>query len=119
MWRFVRAEGMQPQMHPSGDEPAGPTVYLPGWQVDDVPADAYVLTAEQTAAQAIVRGARQDGADLVLDVAAWFTNLELDAPTLTVKTDGDIAEVAPHRRAARRDLASRRPASVPRAPAGP
>lgn len=93
VWRFVRAEGMQPQMHASGDEPAGTTVYLPGWQLDDVPADAYVLTADQTSAQAIVRAARHDGADLVLDIAAWFTNLELDAPTLTVKTDGDIADV--------------------------
>ena len=93
VWRFVRAEGMQPEMHPTGDEPAGRTVYLPGWQVDAVPAEAYVLTAEQTGAKAVVRGARRDGADLVLDVAAWFTNGELVAPELTVKTDGDIADV--------------------------
>jgi glycosyltransferase involved in cell wall biosynthesis len=93
VWRFVRAEGMQPEMHPTGDEPAGRTVYLPGWQVDEVPAEAYVLTAEQTSARAVVRSARRDGADLVLDLAAWFTNLELEAPELTVKTDGDIADV--------------------------
>jgi hypothetical protein len=29
----------------------------------------------------------------VLDIAAWFTNLDLVAPALTVKTDGDIAEI--------------------------
>lgn len=95
IWRFVQAEGMQPQMHPSGDEPAGRTVYLPGWQVDDVPPEAYVLTDEQTAAKAVVRAARRDGADLVLDVAAWFPNIELVAPTLSVKTDGDLVDVAP------------------------
>ncbi|MET1036698.1 MAG: glycosyltransferase family 2 protein [Aeromicrobium sp.] len=93
VWRFVRAEGMQPEMHPSGDEPAGRTVYLPGWQVDAVPAEAYVLTDEQTSAKAVVRDVRRDGADLVLDVAAWFTNVDAVAPTLTVKTDGDIADV--------------------------
>ncbi|MET0447547.1 MAG: glycosyltransferase family 2 protein [Aeromicrobium sp.] len=94
VWRFVRAEGMQPEMHPSGDELAGRSVRLPGWQVDDVPPEAYVLTQEQTSAKAIVRGARREGADLVLDVAAWFSNLELVSPTLTVKTDGDVAEVS-------------------------
>ncbi|MET0930335.1 MAG: glycosyltransferase family A protein [Aeromicrobium sp.] len=93
VWRFVRAEGMQPEMHPSADEPAGLTVLLPGWRVDAVPADAYVLTPEQTAAKAVVRGVRREGADLVLDVAAWFPHLDLVAPTLTVKTDGDIADV--------------------------
>jgi glycosyltransferase involved in cell wall biosynthesis len=93
VWRFVRAEGMQPEMHPSGDEPDGPTVYLPGWQVDDVKPGEYVLTDEQTSARAAVRGVRRDGADLVLDVAAWFQNLDLVAPTLTVKTDGDVADV--------------------------
>jgi len=93
VWRFVRAEGMQPEMHPSGDEPDGPTVYLPGWQLDDVNPGDYVLTDEQTSARAAVRGVRRDGADLVLDVAAWFGNLELVAPELTVKTDGDMADV--------------------------
>jgi glycosyltransferase involved in cell wall biosynthesis len=93
VWRFVRAEGMQPEMHPTGDEPAGPTVYLPGWQVDAVPPETYVLTQEQTAARAVVRAVRRDGADLVLDVAAWFGNVDPVAPTLTVKTDGDIARV--------------------------
>jgi glycosyltransferase involved in cell wall biosynthesis len=93
VWRFVAAEGMQPEMHPSGVEPAGATVYLPGWGVDDVDPAAYVLTAEQTAARALVRSVRHDGPDLVVDVAAWFPNLELAAPTLTVKTDGDLVDV--------------------------
>lgn len=93
VWRFVQAEGMQPEMHPSGEEPAGRTVYLPGWGVDDVPPEAYVLTAEQTAARAVVRGVRRDGADLVLDVASWFGNVEPEHPTLTVKTDGDLVDV--------------------------
>ena len=95
VWRFVRAEGMQPEMHPTGAEPAGTTVYLPGWGVDDVPAEAYVLTDEQTSAKAVVRSSRAHGADLVIDVAAWFPNVELTAPTLSVKTDGDVVDVAP------------------------
>ncbi|KQX74640.1 glycosyltransferase family A protein [Aeromicrobium sp. Root472D3] len=95
VWRFVRAEGMQPEMHPSGPEPAGLTVHLPGWGVDDVRPEVYVLTAEQTAARAVVRSARRDGPDLVLDVAAWFPNLELDDPSLSVKTDGDLVDVVP------------------------
>ncbi len=95
VWRFVKAEGMQPEMHPSGDEPAGFSVRLPGWQVDDVPPELYVLTAEQTSARAVVRSAHHDGPDLVLDVAAWFANVELVAPSLTVKTDGDLVDVLP------------------------
>lgn len=93
VWRFVRAEGMQPEMHPSGDEEAGFTVHLPGWGIDPVSPAAYVLTAEQTALKAIVRGVQHVGADLVLDVAAWFPNVELKAPTLTVKTDGDLVDI--------------------------
>ncbi len=84
VWGFVRAEGLQAEMHPSGQEPAGLTVYLPGWQHDPVPPEAYVLTADQTALKVKVRHARTVGADLVLDVAAWFPNLELAAPSLTV-----------------------------------
>jgi hypothetical protein len=95
VWRFVRAEGMQPEMHPSGEEAAGTTVYLPGWGVDAVPPEAYVLTAEQTSARAVVRAARHDSPDLVLDVAAWFPNVEMGAPTLSVKTDGDLVDVMP------------------------
>ena len=95
IWRFVQAEGMQPEMHPSGDEPAGRTAYLPGWGVDDVPPKTYVLTDEQTTARAVVRSARRDEGDLVLDVAAWFPNIEMVAPTLSVKTDGDLVDVAP------------------------
>ncbi|MCW2830879.1 MAG: hypothetical protein JWP31_1571 [Aeromicrobium sp.] len=91
--RFVQAEGMQPEMHPVGREPAGLTAYLPGWGIDPVPPAAYVLTAEQTDARGVVRAARQVGADLVLDVAAWFGNLPLVDPSLTVKTDGDVADV--------------------------
>ncbi|MFC5677301.1 glycosyltransferase family 2 protein [Aeromicrobium endophyticum] len=95
VWRFVRAEGMQPEMHPSGSEPAGTTVYLPGWGVDAVDPAAYVLTDEQTAARALVRSVRAQGGDLVLDVAAWFPNVELADPSLTVKTDGDLVDVTP------------------------
>jgi hypothetical protein len=97
VWRFVRAEGMQPQMHPSGEEPAGFTVYLPGWQADDVPPEAYVLTAEQTALALNVRGARRESGDLVVDLAAWFPNVDLTGleTQLSVKIDGDVVEVAP------------------------
>lgn len=92
-WRFVQAEGMQPEMHPTHESELGLVAQLPGIGVDDVPATAYVLTAEQTAAKAIVRGTHHDGPDLVLDVAVWFSNVELQEPSLQVKTDGDIADV--------------------------
>lgn len=94
IWRYVRAEGMESEMHPSGYEPAGLTSYLPGWQVDAVPSEAYVLTVEQTALKAQVRSAHVDGADLVLDVAAWFPNIDLVDPTLSIKADGDQVEIA-------------------------
>lgn len=93
IWRYVRAEGMQSEMHPSGPEPAGLTSYLPGWRNDPVPAEAYVLTTEQTALKVQVRGSRVDGTDLVLDVAAWFPNVDPVNPVLEVKTDGDVADV--------------------------
>ncbi len=94
IWRFVRAEGLHPEMHSSGEEPAGFTVYLPGWQSDPVPPEAYVLTAEQTAVKVKVRRAHAAGPDLVLDVAAWFPNVEPVAPTLGVRTDdGGAAEI--------------------------
>lgn len=93
IWRYVRAEGMQSEMHPSGLEPAGLTSYLPGWQRDPVPAEAYVLTAEQTALKVQVRGSHAEGPDLVLDVAAWFPNVDPAEPALEVKTDGDVADV--------------------------
>lgn len=93
--RFVRAEGMQPDMHPAGDEPAGLTLYLPGWGVDDVPPEAYVMTDEQAAPRAVVRSARHVDGDLVLDLAAWFPSVDLVDPTLTVKTDGDVVDVRP------------------------
>lgn len=93
IWRFVRAEGMQSEMHPAGHESAGLTSYLPGWRTDPVPPEAYVLTAEQTALKAQVRGSRAEGPDLVLDLAAWFPNVDPVDPTLEVKTDGDIADV--------------------------
>lgn len=95
VWRFVQAEGMQPEMHPSQQTAVGLVAQLPGWGVDDLPPETYVLTAEQTSARAVVRSARRDGADLVLDVAAWFGNVELVEPALLVKTDGDLAEVVP------------------------
>ncbi|VXC36364.1 conserved hypothetical protein [Aeromicrobium sp. 9AM] len=93
IWRYVRAEGMQSEMHPSGVEPAGLTSYLPGWQSDPVPPEAYVLTAEQTALKVVVRAVHHDGDNLVLDVAAWFPNVDLSAPSLTIKTDGDLVDV--------------------------
>lgn len=94
IWRYVRAEGMQSEMHPSGQEPAGFTVYLPGWQSDPVPPECYVLTAEQTALKLKVRRSQAAGSDLVLDLAAWFPNVELVAPRLEVRTDdGEIGEV--------------------------
>ena len=93
IWRYVRAEGMQSEMHSSGLEPAGLTSYLPGWGSDPVPPEAYVLTSEQTALKVQVRRSRGEGPDLVLDVAAWFPNRDPAEPTLEVKTDGDIAEV--------------------------
>lgn len=93
IWRYVRAEGMQSEMHPSGFEPSGLTSYLPGWQSDPVPPEAYVLTAEQTALKATVRAIHHDGANLVLDVAAWFPNVDPSEPSLTIKTDGDLVDV--------------------------
>lgn len=93
IWRYVQAEGMQPEMHPSGIEPAGLTVYLPGWERDRVPPETYVLTAEQTAARATVRSVHHDGPNLVLDVEAWFPNVDLVEPMLAVKTDGDLVDV--------------------------
>ncbi|MCW2749179.1 MAG: hypothetical protein JWR83_289 [Aeromicrobium sp.] len=93
IWRFVHADGMQSEMHSSGEEPAGLTLYLPGWQIDELPPETYVLTAEQTELRATVRAVHHDGANLVLDVAAWFPNVELTKPSLTVKTDGDDVDV--------------------------
>jgi glycosyltransferase involved in cell wall biosynthesis len=87
IWRFVRSEGMQSEMHPSGEEPAGLTSYLPGWQVDGLPPETYVLTAEQTALKVQVRSARVDGSDLLLDVAAWFPNIEAVDPALSIESD--------------------------------
>lgn len=95
VWRFVRAEGMQPEMHPTIPTYDGPVVQLPGWGVDEVPAEAYVLTEEQTSVRATVRSARREGPDLQLDVAAWFGNVELVEPVLEVKTDGDLADIVP------------------------
>lgn len=76
IWDFVRAEGMQPQMHPSGVEPAGFTVYLPGWGVGPVAAGDYVLTAEQTRFKASITGGHHTGPGAFeLDVQAWFANV--------------------------------------------
>lgn len=93
IWRYVRAEGMQSEIHPSGPEPAGLTSYLPGWGSDPVPPEAYVLTAGQTTLRVQVRGSRVKGPDLVLDVAAWLPNIDPVDPSLEVKTDGDVADV--------------------------
>ncbi len=93
IWRFVRAEGMQAQMHPSGQEPAGLTSYLPGWRVNGLPAETYVLTAEQTGLRVKVHSAQVVGPDLVLDLAAWFPNIAAADPVLTIKSDGGVVDV--------------------------
>lgn len=97
VWRFVRAEGMQPEMHPAGMEPGGFTVYLPGWQRDGLPPSAYVLTVEQTSIRTKVRDVTRSGGDLVIDLAVWFPHVDLTQveTELSVRTDGDVAEVAP------------------------
>ena len=116
IWRFVQAEGMQPEMHPSGVEPHGLSVYLPGWQRDPVPIEAYVLTDEQTSVRAAVRAVHHDGPNLVLDVEAWFPNVELAEPVLLVKTDGDLVDVVqwgePHVSTSRQGAQRRYPGSA-------
>jgi glycosyltransferase involved in cell wall biosynthesis len=95
IWDFVRAEGMQAEMHPSGAEAAGFTVYLPGWGRDPVPADAYVLTADQTQLRAkIVGGHRCGEREFGLDVQAWFQNVGLESSlTAVVLADGVVLDV--------------------------
>lgn len=95
IWDYVRAEGMQPEMHPSGPERDGFSVYLPGWQRDPILAAAYVLTSGQTKFKAkIVRARRLGPGEFALDVRAWFQNVggaaELDA---TVTADGTALAV--------------------------
>jgi CDP-glycerol glycerophosphotransferase len=68
IWRFVRAEGLQPQLHPSD----GTTVRLPGWGTDPVPPESYELTAEQTAMRSSVRDVRRTREGVEIDVRAWF-----------------------------------------------
>ncbi|WP_162891047.1 glycosyltransferase family 2 protein [Aeromicrobium sp. A1-2] len=113
--RYVQAEGMQPEMHPTGIEPAGLTAYLPGWGHDPVPPEAYVLTAGQAEVQAVVRTVHQDGTNLVLGVEAWFPGVDLVEPLLSVKTDGDLVDVVqwgePHVSTSRQGAQRRYPGS--------
>lgn len=90
VWRFVRAEGMQPQMHRSGPEPAGWTVYLPGWGSDPIPPETYVGTGSQLRPQVVVRSAWAEGAALVVAVDAWVPTVDLASvpPTLSASVDG-------------------------------
>lgn len=82
VWDYVRAEGMQPEMHPSGYEKSGFTAYLPGWRSDPVEPATYVLTADQTKLKAQITGGRRTGADTFeLDVQAWFQNVS-DEPVV-------------------------------------
>lgn len=94
VWDFVRAEGMQVEMHPSGVEAAGFVAYLPGWGRDPVPAEAYVLTQEQTAFQArILRAHRLGAREFALDVQAWFQNVDIESSLQAiVRADGAVLD---------------------------
>lgn len=88
VWRFVRAEGLQSQLHPSGPEPAGWSVRLPGWGEDPAPDAAYVLTAEQVALRTRLGEVRRSGPDLEIDLQAWFGHVDLERPRLHVQALG-------------------------------
>lgn len=90
IWDYVSAEGMQVEMHPSGVEPAGLTAYLPGWASDPVPADAYVLTGDQTQFRAKIVRARETGrGEFEIDVQGWFQNVGgADEIAAAVTADG-------------------------------
>ena len=94
IWAYVRAEGMQVEMHPSGQETVGFVAYLPGWGRDPVPAQAYVLTQEQTAFQArILRAHRLGAREFALDVQAWFQNVDIgSALEVVVRADGVVLD---------------------------
>jgi CDP-glycerol glycerophosphotransferase len=94
IWRFVRAEGLQPQLHPSD----GATVHLPGWGSDPVPPEAYELTADQAAMRSSVRAVRRTRDGVEIDVRAWFPFAEgsdlvatLDGRPLENDANGDDA----------------------------
>lgn len=94
IWDYVAAEGMQIEMHPSGAETAGLTAYLPGWGSDPVPAEAYVLTDEQTRFRARILGAREIGPQqFEIDVQGWFRSVGEPATIeATVKAHGVALE---------------------------
>lgn len=94
IWDYVSAEGMQTEMHPTGHEPAGLTAYLPGWGSDPVPAEAYVLTSEQTQFRARIVKARETGpGQFEIDIQGWFRNVgEVAAITAVVEADGTALE---------------------------
>ena len=99
VWAYVRAEGMQVEMHPSGVEAAGFVAYLPGWGSDPVPAGAYVMTQEQTAFQArILRAHRLGAREFALDVQAWFQNVDLESSLqVVVRAGGVVLDTAVRR----------------------
>lgn len=90
IWRFVRAEGLQPQLHPSD----GTTVHLPGWGSDPVPPEAYELTADQAAMRSSVRAVRRTRDGVEIDVRAWFPFAE--ASDLVATLDGRRMEADPN-----------------------
>ncbi|TXL57920.1 glycosyltransferase family 2 protein [Aeromicrobium terrae] len=90
IWRFVRAEGLQPQLHPCD----GATALLPGWGSDPVPPEAYELTADQAAMRSSVRDVRRTRDGVEIDVRAWFPFA--DAADLVATLDGRRMDVDPN-----------------------
>ncbi len=90
IWRFVRAEGLQPQLHPSD----GTIVHLPGWGSDPVPPEAYELTADQVAMRSSVRAVRRTRDGVEIDVRAWFPFAETS--DLVATLDGRRMEADPN-----------------------
>lgn len=87
IWAFVRAEGLQSQLHPAGQEPDGWTLHLPGWGSDPVPPSAYALTARQLAMRSTVSAVRRTDDGLEVDVRAWFPHVDLGSldPVLSAR----------------------------------
>jgi hypothetical protein len=87
VWRFVRAEGMQPQLHPAVAEPAGLSAHLPGWGEDPVSPEAYVLTPDQVKMRSSVRAVRRVRGGMEIDIRAWFPHAD-GPPVLSASLDG-------------------------------